>query len=99
MQNATPSPFGEIDGSFPSVQGNLRISAAPRRIRRIFGPFCTGKRVHRDVSEATDVDVNSNDEGDFAAWTAYRKAKKENGQKVDDGGAKKGKDKVEGGGG
>ena len=47
---------------------------------------------------AADEDANSNEDGDFASWAAYRKAKKKGEKKkVDDGGPKKVKDKVKGG--
>ena len=54
------------------VLGSLGIKDAPRQMRRLFGP-CGGAARH-DAVAATDVDVNLNDEDDFAAWTAHRHA-------------------------
>ena len=45
------------------------------------------------------MDANSSGEDDFGAWVAYCKAKKNSeGSRVDDGGAKKVRDKVKVGG-
>ena len=56
------------------MQGNMGIAAGARQMRRLFGS--RRGAVRQDVLATTDVGVNSHEEGDFAAWVAYRKAKK-----------------------
>ena len=43
-------------------------------MRRLFGS--RGNAARQDVSLASDVDTASAEESDYAAWAAYRKAKK-----------------------
>ena len=79
-----------------SVQGNLGVSAAARQIRRLLRP--RGGAAREDVSAAGDVDSNSNDQDDFAAWDAYRKARKNDKGNAKVGGATKMEGEVKEGG-
>ena len=60
---------------------------------RLFVPRRGAAR--QDVFAAMDVHVSS-DNGDFASWLAHRKAKKQQEEKMDIGGARR-KEKVAGG--
>ena len=87
LQNASLSRSQE-SLVLASVQGYLGISAVARQRRRFLGPRDGVAR--QDVLAATDVDGNSNDEDDFAAWVGRRGAKKKSDEKkAEDEGSKK----------
>ena len=56
------------------AQGSSGISVVARQTRRPSGP--RGGDARQDLLAATDLDVKSNDD-DYAAWAAFRKAKKQ----------------------
>ena len=64
----------EKSRALESAQENLGLMAAAGQMRRQFGP-CGGD-ARQDVLVAADVDVSSDDDADFGAWEAHRKAKK-----------------------
>ena len=87
MKNASHSRSKKPTG-LARVQGYVGISAVARQMRGLIG-LCGGV-TRQDVSAAADADANSNGDDDFAAWVAYRKAKKKGARgRVEEGEQKK----------
>ena len=86
MQNASLSR-SEKSLVLACVPGNSGVSAVARQMRPLFGS--RGGAIREDFSAATDVEVISNDESDFAPWLAYNKAKNKKERKTATAGRKK----------
>ena len=74
MRNAA-LPRAEKSSILAGAQGNVGFPAVAEQLRRLFGP--RGGAAHQDVFVAADIDLSSEEETDFDAWAAYRKAKSE----------------------
>ena len=72
VQNAPLSKNGE-SLALASIQNTVASPLVANRMRRLFGLF--GNAARQDVLLAAYLDAVS-EEGDFAPWAAYRKAKK-----------------------
>ena len=72
VQNAALLGNGKSMG-LACVQNNLAFPGAPSLMRRLFGP--RGSAVRQDVLAAADLGPALGEE-DYAAWVAYRKARK-----------------------
>ena len=68
-----PSPGMTNSRRWPACMGDVGMAPAPRQMGRLLGP--PGGAVRQHVPAATEVDAYSSGD-DFAAWMAYRKAKK-----------------------
>ena len=76
MHNASLSS-AEQSLVLASVEGDSGIAASASHTERLFGPM--DNTVRQDVIAVTDMGVKDNtsaEDDDFAAWVAYRKAKK-----------------------
>ena len=73
MQNAG-LPNNDKPQALASIRNTLAFPQASRQMCRLFGP--RGSEARQDVLLAADLDTVSEEE-DFAAWVAYRKAKKD----------------------
>ena len=69
-----PASHGPRNHWYPPEQANSGISARARRLHRLRGPRCGAAR--QVVLAATDVDLNSDGDDDFAARVAPRQATK-----------------------
>ena len=76
MQNALPSKNGKSLAS-ARIQHALAFPVAANQTRRLFGP--RGNAARSNILLAEYWGAVSEDE-DYAAWAAYRKAKKRNGE-------------------
>ena len=88
IQNAPPTRSVKSP-AFVCLRRNPETSVVARRMRPLFRP--RGGAVRQGALAANDVDVSSDDEGDFAVWATYRKVEKQSGVLVDGDGAKKGR--------
>ena len=73
MHNAA-SPKYKQSLVLASIRNNLAFPEVSSQMRRLFGPRASA--VRQDVLAAADLDTVSEEE-DYAAWVAYRKARKD----------------------